>query len=94
MMRLRLSARHSLVCQQAVELVTDYLEGTLSRADRRRFEKHLALCPGCTEYLAQIRATIAITGRVTPDDLTEQMQAEFIEIYRRWQHDREGGDGR
>jgi anti-sigma factor RsiW len=52
-MRVRLPARHSLVCQQAVELMTDYLEGSLSRADRRRFEKHLAKCAGCTEYLAQ-----------------------------------------
>ena len=27
--------RKDLVCQQAVELVTDYLEGALSRRDRR-----------------------------------------------------------
>ena len=92
-MRLRKSARHDLVCQQAVELVTDYLEGALRRADHRRFEKHLAKCHGCTEYLAQIRATIAITGRVTPDDLTHQMRVEFIELYRRWQRDPEAGDG-
>ena len=92
-MRLRLSARRSLVCQQAVELVTDYLEGALSRADCRRFEKHLAQCPGCTEYLAQIRATIGITGRVTPGDLTEEMRVEFIDIYRRWQHERDADDG-
>ena len=89
-MRLRLSARHDLVCQQAVELVTDYLEGVLRRSDRRRFERHLAGCPHCTEYLAQIRATIAVTGRVTPDDLTEQMRVEFIDLYRRWRDDRDG----
>jgi anti-sigma factor RsiW len=94
MMRLRKSARHDLVCQQAVELVTDYLEGALRRAERRRFEKHLTKCDGCTEYLAQIRATIAITGRITPDDLTDQMRTEFVALYRRWQRDRDAGDGR
>jgi len=88
-MRLRKSARHDLVCQQAVELVTDYLEGALSRGDRRRFEKHLASCDGCTEYLAQIRATIAVTGRVTAEDLPDQMRADFIDLYRRWQQDRD-----
>jgi anti-sigma factor RsiW len=87
--RLRLS-RRDLVCQQAVELVTDYLEGSLSRADRRRFEAHLAGCPHCTEYLAQMRATIALTGTVTADDLPEPVQDEFIELYRRWRAD-EGG---
>ena len=40
--------RKDLVCQQAVELVTDYLEGSLSRRDRRRFEAHLRACPNCS----------------------------------------------
>jgi anti-sigma factor RsiW len=78
-----------MACQQAVELVTDYLEGALSRRERRRFEKHLAICPGCTEYLAQIRVTIVITGRVSPDDLTDQMRLEFTDLYRRWERDRD-----
>ena len=34
-----------LACQQAVELVTDYLEGKLSWRQRRRFEKHLRGLP-------------------------------------------------
>ena len=42
---------------------------------------------------AQIRATIAITGRVSLGDLTEQMRVEFIGIYRRWQHERDAEDG-
>jgi anti-sigma factor RsiW len=83
MMRLRLR-RRDLVCQQAVELVTDYLEGALSRADRRRYEGHLAGCPHCTEYLAQMRKTIELTGTLTPDDLSPQIQDEFIALYRQW----------
>jgi anti-sigma factor RsiW len=83
---MRLPTR-KLVCQQAVELVTDYLEGALSARQRRRFESHLADCPHCTEYLAQMRATIKLTGTLTPDDLTPQMRAEFIDLYRRWQAD-------
>ncbi len=73
-----------VVCQRAVELVTDYLEGTLSRSARRRFEAHLAVCPHCTEYLAQMRETISLTGRLAPEDLTPQMRDEFVELYRRW----------
>jgi anti-sigma factor RsiW len=76
--------RRELACQQVVELVTDYLEGAMSRADRRRFEGHLAGCPHCTEYLAQIRETIRLAGRVTPDDLTPQMTTDLTDLYRRW----------
>lgn len=87
MMRLRLR-RRDLVCQQAVELVSDYLEGALSRVDRRRYEAHLTGCPHCTEYLAQMRKTIELTGTLTPDDLTPQMQDDFIGLYRQWRADR------
>ncbi len=89
MMRLRLR-RRDLVCQQAVELVTDYLESRLPRADRRRYEAHLAGCPDCTEYLAQMRKTIELTGALTPDDLTPQMQDDFIGLYRQWHADDRG----
>ena len=81
---MRLLLRRDLACQQAVELVTGYLEGTLSGRARRRFEAHLTGCPHCTEYLAQMRETIQLTGRVEPEDLTPQQRDEFVELYRRW----------
>ena len=78
------SRRPELVCQQVVELVTDYLEDALSAEDRRRFERHLAGCPHCTEYLAQMRETIRLAGRVAPEDLTPVMRADLTDLYRRW----------
>jgi anti-sigma factor RsiW len=86
---MRLLRVRDLVCQQAVELVTDYLEGRLSRSARRRFETHLADCPHCTEYLAQMRATISLTGRLAPEDLTPPMRDEFVELYRRWKSEQQ-----
>ncbi|MBA3809477.1 MAG: zf-HC2 domain-containing protein [Solirubrobacterales bacterium] len=77
-----------LVCRQMVELITDYLEGTLPRARRRRFEAHIAGCEHCTEYLEQMRSTIRLTGRLRAADLTPQMSEEFAAIYRGWQAER------
>ena len=56
-------------CQQLVEVVTDYLEGSLSTRDRARFDRHLRHCDGCEGYLAQIRRTIELTGRLTVHDI-------------------------
>lgn len=81
MIRLR---RRELVCAEVVEMVTDYLEGTLSRRDKRRFERHLAGCPHCTAYLAQMRETLRLTGRLVPEDFPPEIRQEFTEIYRRW----------
>ena len=87
MIRLASRFRRDLSCQQAVALVTDYLEGALTRSQRRRFEKHLAGCPHCPEYLAEMRAVIALAGSIAPDDLTPRMRSEFITLYRRWRAD-------
>jgi anti-sigma factor RsiW len=72
-----------LVCQQAVELVTAYLEGALSWRQRRRFESHVRGCPNCHAYLEQIRATIAATGRVDPETLSAEVRDELVELFRR-----------
>jgi anti-sigma factor RsiW len=79
-----LRRKQELVCQQVVELITDYLEGALGRSQRRRFEAHLAGCEHCAEYLEQMRATIRLTGALRVEDLTPQMRVEFEAIYRRW----------
>jgi len=88
---LALRRRDELACRQVVELVGDYLEGALSGRDRRRFERHLRGCPNCSEYLEQMRATIAATGTLTPDDLTPEARDEFTRLFRTWTA--EGSDG-
>ena len=53
-----------MICQEFVELVTDYFDGTLSWRQRRRFEKHLAHCEHCARYLEQMRVTIRTLRRL------------------------------
>jgi anti-sigma factor RsiW len=76
--------RKDLVCRQAVELVTAYLDGALSRRERRRLETHLRACPNCTAYLEQIKMTIRLTGTIEPEDLPAEARADLTELYRRW----------
>jgi len=76
-----------LVCRDAVELVSDYLDGTLSRRDRRRLEKHLAQCDACTAYLDQMRATIAASGTVGPEDLPSDVVEGLVNLFREYRSD-------
>jgi anti-sigma factor RsiW len=76
--------RRRLACRHAVELVTDYLEGALSSRDRERFEAHLADCPHCADYLAQMRVTIETVGRIEPDSLAPEVRDDLVRLYRRW----------
>ena len=82
--RIRGRREPGLTCAEVVELVTDYLEGGLSDTDRARFDAHLSDCDGCTNYLDQMRVTIAVVGRVDVDDIPDAMKAELMHAFRDW----------
>lgn len=69
-------------CQQVVEVITSYLDGSLSRHDRRRFEKHLRACDPCTLYLEQMRKTLDLLGSVPLDTLSPQAQSTLLDAFR------------
>jgi anti-sigma factor RsiW len=76
-----------MTCQELVELVTDYLEGALSREDVARFEAHLATCPGCETYLAQLEATIAL-ARAGGDRVETEEISPLLDAFRDWRRSR------
>jgi anti-sigma factor RsiW len=78
--------KKGLTCQELVELVTDYLEGGLSRSDRARFEAHIAACTNCREYLAQFQQTIALTGMLREDDIDPAARDALLAQFGEWRN--------
>jgi anti-sigma factor RsiW len=75
-----------LVCRELVELVTEYLGGTLSAENRARLEQHLSSCPPCTAYLAQMTTTLELAAELgAPDELPDEQAADRLgELFRDW----------
>jgi len=73
-----------LSCRELVRLITDYLEGTLSVRDRRRFDRHLRGCDGCTTYVEQMRQTIRLAGTLTEEDISPAAREELLAVFRDW----------
>ena len=73
-----------MTCREVVELMTDYLDGALSAADRARFEHHLTGCDGCTAYLAELRTARMLMGRVAVEPVPEPLKAELMNAFRNW----------
>ncbi|MGV0742429.1 anti-sigma factor family protein [Mycolicibacterium sp. XJ870] len=73
-----------MACNELVELVTAYLEGSLDLDTRARFDAHLLECDGCENYLQQLRATAATLGRVAADDLDPAFRARLLDAFRDW----------
>ena len=77
------SADH-LSCQEVVELVTDYLEESLSAEDSALFEQHLNFCEGCVWYVDQLRATIGVVGEIREDDIPAETKDRLMGAFRNW----------
>jgi anti-sigma factor RsiW len=77
-----------MACQELVELVTAYLDGSLSRSDRRRFRAHISGCDHCTAYVEQMRLVIEATGTITEDDLEPTAREELLDAFRGWKGER------
>lgn len=73
-----------LSCQEVVELVTDYLEGTLPADEMTLFEQHLNFCDGCIWYLEQMRMTIAAVGRIREEDVPAETRQRLLAAFRDW----------
>lgn len=75
-------------CRELVELVTAYLEGSLSESDLARFEAHLGECDGCDTYLDQMRLAIRTLGRLTEKSVPEDAQQKLLRAFRDWKKNR------
>lgn len=71
-------------CIQLVELVTEYLEGTLDAEARANFDKHLSLCGSCRHYLEQMRLTRLATGVLRAEDIPQDAVEAFRGAFRQW----------
>ncbi|HTX84179.1 MAG TPA: hypothetical protein VME44_18495, partial [Streptosporangiaceae bacterium] len=53
----------------------------MSVNERLAMERHLAFCAPCVDYIEQMRATIAVTGALSeqdvPDEVIEPIMAAF-----------------
>jgi anti-sigma factor RsiW len=73
-----------MTCRELVELVTAYLDGMLSDAQRREFEEHLALCPGCEDYLAQFQQTIDLLGELPEETVSAPGRQRLLDAFADW----------
>lgn len=66
------------VCRDGVEMLMEYLEGTLTADDRAAIESHVASCPRCQAFVESYRQTPRILRAATlaalPEDLAESLR--------------------
>jgi anti-sigma factor RsiW len=74
--------RFDVTCRELVELVTDYLSDGLDVATSAAVDAHLRECPECRDYLWQMRATIAATGRLRRESVDDRTMTFLVSAFR------------
>jgi predicted anti-sigma-YlaC factor YlaD len=76
-----------LPCVRLVELVTDYLEGSLPRDVQAQVAAHLDGCADCSAYFQQMVLTVsALRGADEPRDVSipDATCTDLVERFRTW----------
>jgi len=79
-----------MTCQELVELVTDYFDGSLDERTRADFDAHLATCPGCASYLEQMRMTVRFAHDAKALEQRPEVRG-LLEAFRDWRSARGSG---
>ena len=73
----------NLTCRDGVELLMDYLEGTLGSPEREAIEAHVARCPRCVAFIESYKRTPRIlraaTAEALPADLALSLRRFLAE---------------
>jgi anti-sigma factor RsiW len=72
-----------LDCNQLVELVSAYLDGSLDLETRARFDEHLLDCDGCENYLQQFQFTIDTVSRIR-EELPAEFRSRLLTEFKDW----------
>ncbi len=76
------SQPEDITCREIVQIVNDYVEGVLPAEEREGVELHLNLCDGCSDYLEQLRLSIVLTGELSADALSPELEEQLCLAFR------------
>ena len=73
---------NELMCKDLVDMVTDYLEGSLPAPARIEFDRHLHSCSGCQAHVEQMRQTIGTLANLKEDWIPREEKEKLLGLFR------------
>jgi anti-sigma factor RsiW len=69
-------------CDDVLSVMTAYLEGQMPPDERTQLETHIVYCPGCSGYLAQLRATAEDLRELPVENIDAGERELLVEAFR------------
>jgi anti-sigma factor RsiW len=74
---------NEIVCLSGVELLMEYLEGTLAPDVRAAIEAHVAGCPRCVAFIASYEATPRVVREATAMEMPADLESSLLDALRK-----------
>ena len=79
-----MSARAHVTCQQLIDFLMSYLDDELPADQRAEFDRHMAACPSCVDYLKTYETTVRLAKTsahddAVPDEVPESLVQAILE---------------
>ena len=78
-----MDARPYMTCQELIDFIMGYLDNELPPDQRAEFDRHMAVCPSCVDYLKTYEKTVLLAKTCAddpvPDDVPESLVQAILE---------------
>ena len=82
-----MDARAHVTCQQLIDFLMSYLDNELPTEQRAEFDRHMAACPSCVDYLKTYEQTILLAktcdSEAVPEEVPESLVQAILEARKR-----------
>ena len=68
-----------MTCQQLVDFIMSYLDDELASGERAEFDRHLAACPPCINYLKTYEKTVLLTKATADDPVPAEVPESLVQ---------------
>jgi anti-sigma factor RsiW len=72
-----------MYCQDCVDLLADYLDGTLPAEKKTALDEHLSYCPPCITFVRTYKATSRVCRGVLAKNLPEEMSSRLHDFLKK-----------
>ena len=81
-----------LTCQEVVNLLAEYLDGTLDVQTAKALEGHLEGCVACHNFIKTYKATAAWVKEITYDEIPDEFKDQLASFLKAKIRQEKAGD--
>ena len=68
-----------MTCQQLIDFIMSYVENQLPQEERSEFDRHLAVCPSCVNYMKTYERTVLLAKACAEDPVPADVPESLVQ---------------